>query len=52
MNNRKYNYVYQKYGQSMNESSVIKMWYDSIDDVECADVSVLDDVISVYDGYK
>ncbi len=29
-----------------------KMWYDSIGDVERADVSVLDDVISVCDGYK
>ncbi len=28
------------------------MWYDVIDDVERADVSVLDDVISVHDGYK
>ncbi len=28
------------------------MWYDSIYDVERADVSVLDDVISVCDGYK
>ncbi len=28
------------------------MWYDSISDVERADVSVLDDVISVCDGYK
>ncbi len=29
-----------------------KVWYDSISDVERADVSVLDDVISVRDGYK
>ncbi len=36
----------------MTESSVFKMWYDSIDDNEKADVSVWDDVISVYDGYK
>ncbi len=28
------------------------MWYDNIGDVERADVSVLDDVISVCDGYK
>ncbi len=33
----------------MNESSV---WYDSISDIERADVSVLGDVISVCDGYK
>ncbi len=38
------------YGSSINESSVFKMWYDSISDVERADVSVLDDVISVRDG--
>ncbi len=36
----------------MNESSVFKMWFDSIDDVERADVSVLDDVVSVPNGYK
>ncbi len=34
------------YGSSINESSVFKVWYDSIADVERADVSVLDD------GYK
>ncbi len=28
------------------------MWHDNISDVEKADVSVLDDVISVRDGYK
>ncbi len=28
------------------------MWYDNIGDVERADVSVLDDVISVLDGCK
>ncbi len=28
------------------------MWYDSISDVERADVSVLDDVISIRGGYK
>ncbi len=28
------------------------VWYDSISDVERADVSMLDDVISVRDGYK
>ncbi len=28
------------------------MWYDSIGNVERADVSVLDDVIRVHDGYK
>ncbi len=28
------------------------LWYDCISDVERADVSVLDDVISVHDGYK
>ncbi len=39
------------YGSSINESSVFKVWYDSISDVERADVSVLDDVISVRDGY-
>ncbi len=32
----------------MNESSVFKVWHDSIDDVERADVSVLDDVINVW----
>ncbi len=36
----------------MNESSVFKMWYDNIGDVQRANVSVLDDVISVRDGYK
>ncbi len=36
----------------INESAVFKVWYDSISDVERADVSVLDDVISVCDGYK
>ncbi len=40
------------YGQSINESSVFKVWYDSISDVERADVSVLDDIISVHHGYK
>ncbi len=40
------------YGSSINESSVFKVWCDSISDVERADVSVLDDVISVCDGYK
>ncbi len=35
-----------------NESNVFKVWYDSISDVERADLSVLDDVISVRDGYK
>ncbi len=42
----------QMYGSSINESSVFKVWYDSISDVERADVCVLDDVISVCDGYK
>ncbi len=36
----------------MDESSVFKMWYNNISDVERADVSELDDVISVHDGYK
>ncbi len=36
----------------MNESSVFKMWYESISDVDRAHVSVLDDVISVHDNYK
>ncbi len=40
------------YGLNMHESSVFKMWYDNIGDVERADVVVLDDVISVHDGYK
>ncbi len=40
------------YGSSINESSVFKVWYDSISNVERADVSVLDDEISVRDGYK
>ena len=40
------------YNPNMNENSVLKMWHDSIGDVERADVSVLDDVISVHDGYK
>ncbi len=40
------------YDPSMNESSVFKVWYDSISDVERADVSVLDDVSSVHDEYK
>ncbi len=31
----------------MNKSSIFKMWYDTINDVEIADLSVLDDVISV-----
>ncbi len=50
--NRNNNYVCQMYGSSINDSSVFKVWYDSISDVERADVSVLDDVISVRDGYK
>ncbi len=40
------------YGSSINESSVLKLWYDSISDVKRSNVSVLDDVISVSDGYK
>ncbi len=36
----------------MNESIVFKMWYHSSGDVEKADVSLLDDIISVHDGYK
>ncbi len=40
------------YGSSTNESSIFKVWYDSISNVESADVSVLDDVISVCVGYK
>ncbi len=31
---------------------IFKMWYDNIGDIERADVSVLDEVISVSDGYK
>ncbi len=50
--NRNNNYVCQMNGSSINESSVFKVWYDSISDVERADVNVLDDVISVRDGYK
>ncbi len=50
--NRNYNYVNQRYGPSMNESSVIKMCYDSINDVEGAHVCVLDDIISACDRYK
>ncbi len=48
--NRNYNYVCQRYCPSMTESSVFKMWYDCISDVERAGVSVLDDLISVHDG--
>ncbi len=40
------------YGSNINESSILKVWYDSITDGERADVSVLDDVINVGDGYK
>ncbi len=40
------------YGSSINENSIFKLWYDSVFDVERADVSVLDDVISFRDGYK
>ncbi len=36
----------------LNESSVFKVWCDNIGDVERADVRVLDDVITVCDGYK
>ncbi len=50
--NRNNNCVCQMYGSSINESRVFKVWYDSISDVERADVSVLDDVISVRDRYK
>ncbi len=50
--NRNNNYVCQMYGSNINESSIFKVWYDSISDVERADVSVLDDVISICDGYK
>ncbi len=39
-------------GTCMNECSVFNLWYDSNGDVVRADISVLDDVISVYDGYK
>ncbi len=46
--NRNYNYVCQRYGPSMDES----LWLYSISDVERAGVSVLDDVISICDGYK
>ncbi len=42
----------QIYGPSMYKSSVFKMRYDSNSDIERADVSVLDDLISVHDGYK
>ncbi len=51
--NRNINYVCWMYGPNKNESSIFKMWYDSIFDVERerADVSVLDDVISVCHGY-
>ncbi len=42
----------QIYGSSINESSVFNVWYDSISVVERADISVLDDVIIVRDGYK
>ncbi len=38
--NNNYNYVFQRYGPCINESSVFKMWYDSISDAERADVSV------------
>ncbi len=50
--NRNNNYVCQIYGSSINESNIFKVSYDSISDVERADVSVLDDVISVLDGCK
>ncbi len=40
------------FGWPLNESSVFKVLDDIISDVEKADVSVLDDVISVPDGYK
>ncbi len=36
----------------MDESSVFKMWYNIISDVERTDVSVLDNVINVCDGHK
>ncbi len=42
----------QSYGSNIDLSSVFKMWCNNISDVERADVSVLDDVISVHDGYK
>ncbi len=50
--NRNNNYVCQMYGSSINQSSVFKVWYDSISDVERADISVLDVVISVCEGYN
>ncbi len=50
--NRNYNYVCPKYGASMDESCVFTMWYNSISDVERADVNLLDDVISVRNAYK
>ncbi len=50
--NKNNNYVCQMFGSSINESSIFKVWYDSISDVERANLSVLDDVISVRDGYK
>ncbi len=40
------------YCSSINVSRVFKVCYDSICDVERTDESVLDDVISVRDGYK
>ncbi len=50
--NRNNNYVCQMYGSCINESSIFKVWYDSISDVERGDVSVLDNVISFRGGYK
>ncbi len=48
--NRNYNYACQRYGHSMNESSVFKMWCDGISDIERADISVMDDVLSILIG--
>lgn len=50
--NRNYGYICQSYGPNLNVNNVMKMWYDSIDDIERADVSVLNDVIDIRDGYK
>ncbi len=43
--NRNNNYVCQMYGSSINESSIFKVWYDSISYVERTDVSVLDNIV-------
>ena len=50
--NRNYRYVCHKYGADVQSNYVIKKWYQNITDIERADVTAVNDVIDVRDGYK